>query len=384
MLRERQLFFMQLFSLYETEGKCIKMITKDNKSIKSNYTYEEIQNQVKTLRAAYEDIIKKDMNMDFLEKHWDEIIFFGCGTDYNLCQSAVFFSKSLMNNKSFLALPSSELLLNDKTYINKEKKYLVIGFSRSGETTESIDVLKRFKSRANISTFVFTARQDCTILKFSDGNFICREALEKSVAMTKAYTGFLFACCLIFAKFLNCRDIISEFNELIDFLDSSISKLFSDIESYINKNDFKKFFALGSGFNYGIAVEADLKMKEMAQINSFSYHLYEFAHGPKTMLDNESLCLLLTMDRKSPGIKDILKEIVGYGSRVLTVCLEDFTIIKNDSVINILGCECFKIDFVKSFLNIPVFQILAYLKAIKKGLDPDKPRNLNYTTKLKI
>jgi glucosamine--fructose-6-phosphate aminotransferase (isomerizing) len=351
---------------------------------KKDYTLTEILNQAKALKAAYNDIIDKDAGTDFLNKPYDELILFGCGTDYNLCQSAVFFSKSLMKDKSFQALPSSELLLNPETYINKDKKYLLVGFSRSGETTESIDIVKKFKNNPNVNTFIFSARQDSTIVKLSDSSFISEESLEKSIAMTQAYTCFLFSYCLILAKILNHKDIIGEFKDLIDFLNLNIDKLFTEISSYVETASFKKCFVLGSGFNYGIAVEADLKMKEMAQVESYSYHLHEFIHGPKTLVDDESLCLILTLDKRSLAAKEVLKEILGYGSKLLTVDCKDLLKAENGSIYNIISNPGFKIDMVKSFLNIPVFQILAYSKAIRKGLNPDTPRNLNYTTRLNI
>lgn len=96
----------------------------DNKIDKNNYTYEEILNQTKALEAAYNDIIERCTEIDFLKKPYDELIFFGCGTDYNLSLSTAFVSKSLMKNKSFIVLPSSELSLHTDTYINKDKKYL--------------------------------------------------------------------------------------------------------------------------------------------------------------------------------------------------------------------------------------------------------------------
>jgi glutamine---fructose-6-phosphate transaminase (isomerizing) len=352
--------------------------------VKKYYTLTEILNQAKALKAAYVDIIDKEAGADLLKKPCDELILFGCGTDYNLCKSAVFFSKSLMKDKSFQALPSSELLLNPETYLNKDKKYLLVGFSRSGETTESIDIVKKFKNNPNVSTFVFSAQQDSAIVKLADSSFISKESLEKSIAMTQAYTCFLFSYCLILAKILNRKEIVSEFMDLVDFLNFNIEKLFTEISNYVDTASFKKCFVLGSGFNYGIAVEADLKMKEMALVESYSYHLHEFIHGPKTMVDDESLCLILTLDKRSPASKIVLKEILGYGPKLLTVDCKDLFKDENGSIYNIINNPGFKTDMVRSFLNIPVFQMLAYSKAIRKGLNPDTPRNLNYTTKLNI
>ena len=346
------------------------------------YTYEEIMNQADTLELVYKDVLNGVVDLSFLGNSYDEIILFGCGTDYNLCQSASFFTKSLLNNRGCIALPTSELLINTEAYIKKNRKYLIIGFSRSGETTESINVVEKLKSRDNVEIFIFSAIKNSTIINLTDKYFICRGAAEKSVAMTKAYTGFLFAYCLMLVKFLDNKEMLGEFKYLIKYLKENISKLFEDIQNYLDKNDFNSYFVLGSGFNYGVAVEADLKMKEMSQTPSYSYHFHEFNHGPKTLTGKGDLCLILTLSKNMVSIEKIIKEIISLGPKILIVGSKDISKIKNENVNYLLNNSSFKFDFIKSFINIPVFQILAYSKAIKEKLNPDEPKNLNFTTKI--
>jgi glucosamine--fructose-6-phosphate aminotransferase (isomerizing) len=347
-----------------------------------NYTYNEIMNQAETLESVYGDISGGAIDPGFLDGPYDEIILFGCGTDFNLCQSASFFTRSLMGDISSLALPSSELVINTETYIKKNKKYLLFGFSRSGETTESIEIIRKLNQRDNVTIFMFSAVEDSRIIELSDKYFICRGAVEKSVAMTKAYTGFLFAYCLMLAWSLNKKRMLAEFEYLVKYMKENIHKLFDKIRDYMEKNEFSRFFALGSGFNYGIAVEADLKMKEMSQTHSYSYYLHEFNHGPKTMVDAQSLCLVLTLNKDLFRIDRVLEDIIGLGPKILIVGGGNETGIKNKNVDYLIENLEFEYDLVKSFINIPVFQILAYIQATKKNVDPDMPKNLNFTTRI--
>ena len=349
---------------------------------KTGYTFNEIMNQTGTLEFVYEDVLKDTFDLSFLEGPYDEIIFFGCGTDYNLCQSASFFTRSLLNNCTCNALPPSELLTNPGTYIKENKKYLIIGFSRSGETTESIEVVERLNKKNNVTLYMFSAVKNNKIIDLAKNHFICRGADEKSVAMTKAYTSFLFAYCVILARFLGCKDILIEFEHLIKYLKSNMNILFDKINNYLENIQFNNFFALGSGFNYGIAVEADLKMKEMSRTQAYSYYLHEFSHGPKTMANDESLILILTLNKDLFRVEKVLGDIISLGSKVLIVSGEDLTNIKNENVHFLLEDLDFKFDLVRSFVNIPVFQILAYIQALKKNLNPDRPRNLNFTTRI--
>ncbi|GAJ02414.1 unnamed protein product [marine sediment metagenome] len=130
-----------------------------------SYTYREIMTQVESWRKVHSDVVgeKVSLNLNIFSDNYDEIIFFGCGSSYNLSQSASFFTKSLFDGRSCFALPSSELLINTDIYINKDKKYLIIGFSRSGETTESINVVKLLKDRQNVTSFTFSCQEDNTI-----------------------------------------------------------------------------------------------------------------------------------------------------------------------------------------------------------------------------
>ncbi len=338
--------------------------------------------QVDAWEKAYSDVVNKkiNLNLNIFSKNYDEIIFFGCGSSYNLSQSASFFTKSLLHGSNCSALPSSELLINTDVYISsKEKKYLIVGFSRSGETTESINVVKKLKGKTNITVHIFSCKKNSTILNFCDNHLICKGVTEKSIVMTASFSTMLLAYCLMLTKFLDNKEMLNEFKYLIDYLNENISELFNNIEDYINKNDFSSYFVLGSGFNYGLAVEADLKMKEMSQVPSYSYHLYEFNHGPKSLVNKESLCLILTLSKNLFKNKEIIKEILNLGSKVIIAGGRDFEVAGSSKNINyLLYSSDFKFDIIKSFINIPVFQIMAYIKTIKENLDPDKPKNLDY------
>ena len=337
--------------------------------------------QVESWRKVYSDVVgeKVSLDLNIFSDNYDEIIFFGCGSSYNLSQSASFFTKSLLDGQSCFALPSSELLINTDIYINKDKKYLIVGFSRSGETTESINVVKLLKDRQNVTSFTFSCKENNTISKFSDYHFICKGAAEKSIVMTVSFSSMLIAYCLMLTKLLNNKDMLNEFKDLSNYLGENISKLFDDVEYYIDKNNFSSYFVLGSGFNYGLAVEADLKMKEMSQTPSYSYHLYEFNHGPKALIDKESLSLILTLSKSLFKTEEIIKEILNLGSKVLLVGNKDISIVDSKNIDYLLSDSNFKFDIIKSFINIPIFQILAYIKTIKENLNPDKPKNLDYT-----
>ena len=347
------------------------------------YTYKEIKSQIDSWGVIFDEITreKPKIGLDFFSKDYDKIVFFGCGTSYNLAMASSFFTNTVSKFES-IAVPSSELIFNSETFIDRNKKYLLVGFSRSGETTESIEVINKFKKQNGISNFVFTCRGNSSFAGVSDNFYVCKKAEEKSVAMTKSFSSMLFAYCNLIAKFLNNVNILNQFNSLCNYLNDKISILFEEIEEYIDRNNFNSYFALGSGFNYALAVEADLKMKEMSQTPSYSYHIFEFNHGPKSLLKDDSLCLVLTISKKIDKADIVLNEIVKQNSKLAIIGGGGIDIKLGSNIEFFLTDADFKSDLVKSFINIPVFQILAYSKTIKENLNPDNPCNLDYTTKL--
>lgn len=332
-------------------------------------------------KMLYNDIVmeKACMDLSFFSHNYDEIIFFGCGSSYNLSQAAAFFTRSVWDGKNCLALPSSELLINTDAYIWGNKKYLIIGFSRSGETSESVDVVRLLKGKGNIISFTFSCKKGSPILDFSDYYFVCEGALENSVVMTSSFSSMLIGYCLVLLKFLNHKEMLCEIRHLIDYVGNSIYDVFKFISEYLRQNDFNSYFVLGSGFDYGLAVEADLKMKEMSQTPSYSYHIYEFNHGPKSLVNEESLCVILTPNKNLFKLRNVIREILRLGAKVLVSGSNTSGI--SHGRLSYISCNAeFGSELIKSFVNIPIFQILAYVKAIKKNLNPDKPRNLSYTT----
>lgn len=351
----------------------------------NNHTYEEISGQIKSWKENFDVIIgeKTKISTDLFSKDFDRIVFFGCGTSYNLAMASSFFTNTVSGFDS-IALPSSELLFNSETYIDKGKNYLLVGYSRSGETTESIEVINKFKGQKKIRTFAFTCREKNRLIDVSENHYVCRDAEEKSIAMTRSFSSMLFSYCIMLTKYLDNKDRLKEFSGLCTYLESKMSLLFDEVKEYIDTDDFNSYFALGSGFNYPLAVEADLKMKEMSRIPEYSYHIFEFNHGPKALLSEDCLVLFLTISEKLRNVDIIVDEIIKNRSKIAIIGKGVEDIKKGDNIRFFLDDASFKDELVESFINIPVFQIFAYIKTLRQGLDPDKPRGLDYTTRLNV
>jgi glucosamine--fructose-6-phosphate aminotransferase (isomerizing) len=352
-------------------------------AFKSYHTFNEILGQPDSWKQVYKDIVEEETTSSkLLKKDYDQIILFGCGSSYNLSQSASVFSRYISEKINSIALPSSELLLNHHLYIRDSKKYLLVGFSRSGETTETVEVLNNMKDKKNIDLFTFTCNKNSSFAKISSKNFICNNAMEKSIVMTTSFSSMLFAYCSFLANDAENSELLSELCILVTFIEDNIDSVVSFTDNYVKEVDFSSYFVLGSGFNYGLAVEADLKMKEMSQIPSYSYHIHEFSHGPKSLLNDKSLCLVLTPGKKIDRYEKTLKEFTELGTCMLIIGNNPIPNLKNTKTSYFLDGEAFKNEMVGSFINIPVFQLMAFFKTLKNKLNPDLPKNLSYTVKI--
>ena len=137
----------------------------------------------------------------------------------------------------------------------------------------------------------------------------------------------------------------------------------------------KKFFFLGSGSLYGLANEAMLKMKEMSLTYSESFHALEFRHGPMAMVDQESQISILINELAKEYEYALLREMRSKGARTLGFLDKDDPVAQealDDRILFSSGIT----ELWRAPLYLPILQLIAFERAISKGLDPDQPTNI--------
>src|SRR5690606_2907746 len=131
---------------------------------------------------------------------------------------------------------------------------------------------------------------------------------------------------------------------------------------YINPQRFTRYFCLGSGARYGIAAEAMLKMKEMSLTSAEPFHVMEFRHGPKSMVDAETVVIGLLSHTGWSAEMAVLAEMKALGATTIAIgSRPDADLVVED---------------ISLVFLMPVLQWLARQRAVAKGIDPDYPRNL--------
>jgi glucosamine--fructose-6-phosphate aminotransferase (isomerizing) len=138
--------------------------------------------------------------------------------------------------------------------------------------------------------------------------------------------------------------------------------------------DFDRFYFLGSGSRYGLACEANLKMKEMSLTHSEPFHFLEFRHGPKSMVGSSTTVLGLLSEANFGREMQVLREMESLGARIVSLGQAETDVVFESQLPQL----------VRNVLFLPVLQLMAYYRARAKGLDPDRPKNLDAVVKLNV
>jgi glucosamine--fructose-6-phosphate aminotransferase (isomerizing) len=145
--------------------------------------------------------------------------------------------------------------------------------------------------------------------------------------------------------------------------------------------DIERFFFLGGGPLYGLAGEAMLKTKEMSLSYAEAYYPLEFRHGPMSMVDGRTLVVGLISDTGLAEEMRVLEEMQGLGARTLAL-VEDGPASTGGQADDVVELHSGVDEWERGPLYLPLLQRLAYHRSMAKGLDPDRPNNLEAVVRL--
>lgn len=334
------------------------------------HTKKEILSQPAVWEKTLDHLNELDAPLYPNISEYDQVVFSGCGSTYYLSRWAARACEKETGIAS-RAVPASDLFLLPDLWVHKGKKTLLVAVSRSAETTETILALGSFKSAGYGDTVVVTCYPERELAQLSTNVIAVPDAQEESVAQTRSFSNMLLAVCWLISK------------HVPDGLPAVFSRVGKDLldhhgpiaEHLGRDNSIKKFFFLGSGRLYGLANEAMLKMKEMSLSYSESFHTLEFRHGPMSMVDDETLMIGLIGESAQEHEFALLQEMQAKGARTLGILDNDDRKIGNSLNDRIL-LRSGMTELWRAPLYLPILQLIAYERAISKGLDPDRPTNL--------
>lgn len=345
------------------------------------FTYPEISSQHEALSAAWEQLQKQSDWVDsYLRNTGDEeIIFIGSGSSYYQAIAMAATCKAWLG-KTATAYPSSDIFLLQSQTILASRNYIVIGVSRSGESTEVVLALKAVKDLPNVRIAGITAYENSSMAQIADC-LLSPLGKEISTVMTKSFSSMTFMMQAAIAKASGKEHLVAEMEEVKNLSESIVASSNEFIQDIINSNYFSKYVYLGLGTLYGISLEACLKIKEMSYVWTEAYGTLEFRHGPKSIVEQGALvCVLVSEQARSYELK-VAQEMKEYGAYVVLLTAKagadtEFA----DAVLEVGLAE--GSDEARSVLYLPALQYLGYYTALHRRVDPDSPRNLTQVVKI--
>lgn len=349
---------------------------------RGEHTLKEILTQADVWRVALEEVFfrKEGIEKFFRDRYFEEVIFIGCGSTHYLAKTSAVLWQEMTGTRA-LAFPSSELILFPSASLVGGKTVLLVAISRSGETTETLQAVRKFKERGQNGVVAITCYEESSLTKEADLTLISRGGKEKSIAQTRSFASMLVAVMALSVMVAGDTAIWESLKTLPAIGERIISSGKELARELGESSKFQSFFFLGSGQLYGLACEAMLKMKEMSLSYSEAFHFLEFRHGPKSMIEETSLVVGLLSSSARQEELAVLAEMKTLGARVLTIadntsdeCLRasDYTFFFNSSLSSV----------AVGVLYLPFLQLLAYYKSMAKGLNPDAPRHLESVVRL--
>ena len=307
------------------------------------------------------------------------IVIVACGTSWH----AGLIGKQLF--ESLCRIPCEVEYASEFRYRNPvvTKDDVVIAISQSGETADTLAAIQLAKEQG---AFIFGICNaiGSSIPRATDTGTYIHVGPEIGVASTKAFTGQVTVLSMLALSLAAERKTIS--GELYGQMVKELTNIPDKMEQALKTNEqiehlapiftyAKNCLYLGRGYNFPLALEGALKLKEISYIHAEGYPAAEMKHGPIALIDSEMpVFVIATRDRLYEKVISNIQEVRARGGRVTALVTEGDTQIQEfaDHIIILPDTlECFQ----PLIASIPL-QLLAYHIAVCKGKDVDRPRNL--------
>jgi len=375
----------------EPVKKAIEVIDTDLGEIeKSGYPHfmlKEIMEQPQTLantmrgRLLIQDGTTKlgGIGMD-LESllYARRVIITACGTSWHAALIGEYMFEELVGIPVEVEY-ASEFRYRDPVLSNDS---VVIAISQSGETADTLAAIREAK-RKRCKVFGICNVVGSTIARETDAGVYLHAGPEIGVASTKAFTSQVTVLSLITLLLGRMRSLSSarglEITQELSKIPEKVAKVLENHEQ-IKKiaekfKEMRNFLYLGRGYNFPVALEGALKLKEISYIHAEGYPAAEMKHGPIALIDKDMpVVVIATKDSIYDKVINNIEEVRARKGKVIAVATEgDEEIVKRaDRVIYVPQT----IEMLNPLINIIPLQLLAYHIAVLRGCDVDQPRNL--------
>jgi glucosamine--fructose-6-phosphate aminotransferase (isomerizing) len=307
-----------------------------------------------------------------------QILFSACGTSWHAALIGEYMIEEFVRTPVEVEY-ASEFRYRDPVI---ERGSVMFVISQSGETADTLAALREAKRKGAKALGVCNV-VGSTIARESDAGVYLHAGPEIGVASTKAFTSQVTVLALITLLLARMRnlgaskgaEIVHEMRAIPKKVESILANHDSIKEIAHEFHKSQNFLYLGRGYNFPVALEGALKLKEISYIHAEGYPAAEMKHGPIALIDqNMPVVFIATKDSTYDKILTNIQEVKARRGRIIVIATEGDEEIKHlaDHVIYVPPA----LEFLTPILTIIPLQLLAYYIAVLRGCDVDQPRNL--------
>ncbi|MEJ2548002.1 MAG: glutamine--fructose-6-phosphate transaminase (isomerizing) [Gemmatimonadota bacterium] len=353
----------------------------------SHFMLKEIFEQPSTIRDAMRGRLLEDdggarlgglRHLEEVLNRVERIVFTACGTSWHAALVGEYLIEDIAR------IPVEVEYASEFRYRRPiiTENTLVVAISQSGETADTLAAMREAK-RQGAPVMGIVNVVGSSIARESDGGVYIHSGPEIGVASTKAFTGQLTVLALftlLLARkrglsLLEGRRLVAALEEIPASvekalaLDAEIAEIARAYQRHANA------LYLGRGYNFPVALEGALKLKEISYVHAEGYPAAEMKHGPIALIDeNMPVVFIAPSDAVYPKVAANIEEVKARGGRVIAIVTEGNHALdgKADHVIPVPAT----LDPLQPLLTVIPLQLLAYHIALLRGCDVDMPRNL--------
>jgi glucosamine--fructose-6-phosphate aminotransferase (isomerizing) len=311
-------------------------------------------------------------------ENFNRVVLTACGTSWH----AALIGEYML--EEFTRLPVETEYASEFRYRDPvlDERSLVIAISQSGETADTLAALREAKKRGARAVSIVNV-VGSTIARAADCGVYIHAGPEIGVASTKAFTSQVVALALFSLYFGRSAGVAKRRgHELV----AAMRRLPDQISEILGRNDevrqlaelyhhHRNFLYLGRGYNFPVALEGALKLKEISYIHAEGYPAAEMKHGPIALIDeNMPVVFIAPRDSVYQKVLSNIEEVKARGGRVIAITTDGNGELHAlaDHVISVPST----LEMLQPVLTVIPLQLLAYHIAVLRGCDVDQPRNL--------
>jgi glucosamine--fructose-6-phosphate aminotransferase (isomerizing) len=306
------------------------------------------------------------------------IVITGCGTSWHAGLIGEYMMEELAR------LPTEVEYASEFRYRNPivDDRTLVVGISQSGETADTLAALREAKRRG-ARTLGIVNVVGSTIAREVEGGIYLHAGPEIGVASTKAFTSQIAALALLTLKMgrlralsiLQGRDVVRALARLPALIERVLAASPAVEQLAERLMRATNVLYLGRGYNFPVALEGALKLKEIAYVHAEGYPAAEMKHGPIALIDDlMPVVFIAPRDAVYSKVVSNVEEVKARGGRVIAIVTEGDTGLARLADHRIEIPET--MDLLTPALSVLPLQLLAYYIAVRRGCNVDQPRNL--------